>query len=381
MTFPGGFVSPVTGPGGPTSDVTPFDVNPGVRWQIGFGFFTVEDVSNPADYGVGIDDVVFEWDERHPVDEGAFVPPHVAACQRFGLQGQPAGQQCATLSVDRTNLYECSEALTVTVNDPKRAGAGNVVVLAASNSDSRPFSTGVVTALHPVKSFTLSEVGVNSGLFVGSVPVSQALNTPTTLFVTTGDQTIEFYYQDQFCDGNGNGVVAQNDFDNLDGDGVAFAADNCKFDYNPSQADSENKGEQAGLMRNGTLPRAREALLADAIGTVAGATLGTSTVTAFIESGAGIAAGGRTGLTSLVTAALFTLGQYLIGLYLGQSGVASAYGAAGSLVVVLVWVYYSAQIVLFGAEISHAYAQVCGSRSHTHNAADLVQTGRHAPAT
>jgi AGZA family xanthine/uracil permease-like MFS transporter len=66
-------------------------------------------------------------------------------------------------------------------------------------------------------------------------------------------------------------------------------------------------GEQAGLMRDGTLPRAKEALLADAIGTVAGATLGTSTVTAFIESGAGIAAGGRTGLTSLVTAALFIL--------------------------------------------------------------------------
>jgi len=60
-------------------------------------------------------------------------------------------------------------------------------------------------------------------------------------------------------------------------------------------------------MRDGTLPRAREALLADAIGTVAGATLGTSTVTAYIESGAGIAAGGRTGLTSLVTAALFLL--------------------------------------------------------------------------
>jgi AGZA family xanthine/uracil permease-like MFS transporter len=66
-------------------------------------------------------------------------------------------------------------------------------------------------------------------------------------------------------------------------------------------------GEQAGLMRDGALPRAREALLADAVGTVAGATLGTSTVTAYIESGAGIAAGGRTGLTSLVTAALFIL--------------------------------------------------------------------------
>ena len=64
-------------------------------------------------------------------------------------------------------------------------------------------------------------------------------------------------------------------------------------------------GEQAGLMRNGTLPRARQALLADAIGTIAGAFLGTSTVTAYIESGAGVAAGGRTGLASVVTALLF----------------------------------------------------------------------------
>jgi AGZA family xanthine/uracil permease-like MFS transporter len=66
-------------------------------------------------------------------------------------------------------------------------------------------------------------------------------------------------------------------------------------------------GTQAGLMRGGTLPRARQALLADAVGTVAGASLGTSTVTAYIESGAGVAAGGRTGLTGLVTAALFLL--------------------------------------------------------------------------
>ena len=70
-------------------------------------------------------------------------------------------------------------------------------------------------------------------------------------------------------------------------------------------------GEQAGLMREGTLPRARQALLADAIGTVVGAALGTSTVTAYIESGAGIAAGGRTGLASLVTAALFLVSLFL----------------------------------------------------------------------
>ena len=69
-------------------------------------------------------------------------------------------------------------------------------------------------------------------------------------------------------------------------------------------------GSQAGLMRDGTLPRARQALLADAIGTVAGAMLGTSTVTAYIESGAGVAAGGRTGLASLVTAALFLLSLF-----------------------------------------------------------------------
>jgi AGZA family xanthine/uracil permease-like MFS transporter len=69
-------------------------------------------------------------------------------------------------------------------------------------------------------------------------------------------------------------------------------------------------GEQAGLMRNHTLPRAREALLADAVGTVAGATLGTSTVTAYIESGAGVAAGGRTGLASVVTAVLFLLALF-----------------------------------------------------------------------
>ena len=64
-------------------------------------------------------------------------------------------------------------------------------------------------------------------------------------------------------------------------------------------------GEQAGLMRNGTLPRARGALMADAVGTVVGAGLGTSTVTAYIESATGVSAGGRTGLTAIVTAVLF----------------------------------------------------------------------------
>jgi len=68
---------------------------------------------------------------------------------------------------------------------------------------------------------------------------------------------------------------------------------------------------QAGLMRGSTLPRARQALLSDAAGTVVGATLGTSTVTAYIESATGVAAGGRTGLANVVTAALFLVSLFL----------------------------------------------------------------------
>jgi membrane protein len=63
-----------------------------------------------------------------------------------------------------------------------------------------------------------------------------------------------------------------------------------------------------------------------------------------------------------VTALLFTAGKFLIGLYLGTSGIASAYGAASSLVIVLIWVYYSAQIFLLGAEFTQIYASRWGSR-------------------
>jgi membrane protein len=62
-----------------------------------------------------------------------------------------------------------------------------------------------------------------------------------------------------------------------------------------------------------------------------------------------------------VTAALFAVGKSLIGLYLGRAGVGSAFGAAGSLVVVMVWVYYSAQIFLLGAEFTRVYAHAHGS--------------------
>ena len=63
-----------------------------------------------------------------------------------------------------------------------------------------------------------------------------------------------------------------------------------------------------------------------------------------------------------ITAGLFTLGKFAIGLYLGRSGVGSVYGAAGSLVLLLVWVYYSAQIFFFGAELTQVYARRHGSR-------------------
>lgn len=64
---------------------------------------------------------------------------------------------------------------------------------------------------------------------------------------------------------------------------------------------------------------------------------------------------------SLVTAVLFSAGKYLIGVYLGQATFASYYGAAGSFVVLLVWVYYSALISFFGAEFTHVYALRYGS--------------------
>ncbi len=62
------------------------------------------------------------------------------------------------------------------------------------------------------------------------------------------------------------------------------------------------------------------------------------------------------------TAVLFTVGKFLIGFYIGKSGVVSGFGAASSIVIVLVWVYYSAQIFLIGAEFTWVYAHIYGSR-------------------
>ena len=67
------------------------------------------------------------------------------------------------------------------------------------------------------------------------------------------------------------------------------------------------------------------------------------------------------------TALLFNIGKFLIGLYIGKSGVSSGYGAAGTLVVLLLWVYYSAQIFLLGAEFTWVYARRFGSKAAAGN--------------
>ena len=65
----------------------------------------------------------------------------------------------------------------------------------------------------------------------------------------------------------------------------------------------------------------------------------------------------------VLTALLFNLGKFLLGFYLGRSSIASAYGATGSLVIILLWVYYSAQILFFGAQFTKVYARRFGSHS------------------
>jgi membrane protein len=70
---------------------------------------------------------------------------------------------------------------------------------------------------------------------------------------------------------------------------------------------------------------------------------------------------GNVWVGAAVTALLFTIGKSVIGLYLGRSTVASVYGAAGSLVVILLWIYYSAQVVFFGAEFTKVYSRRFGA--------------------
>ena len=79
---------------------------------------------------------------------------------------------------------------------------------------------------------------------------------------------------------------------------------------------------------------------------------------------------------AVVTAFLFNIGKFLIGLYIGSSEVASSYGAAGALIVALLWIYYSAQIFLLGAEFTKVYAHHHGSQQPVKQAADVNEAGQ-----
>ena len=82
----------------------------------------------------------------------------------------------------------------------------------------------------------------------------------------------------------------------------------------------------------------------------------------------------------VVTAALFVLGKWLIGLYLGTSALASSYGAAGSLILTLLWAYYSAAIVLFGAELTQVHVRAHGERIRIESIAEPAQEQeQHTP--
>ncbi len=87
---------------------------------------------------------------------------------------------------------------------------------------------------------------------------------------------------------------------------------------------------------------------------------------------------------ALATSVLFVVGQLLIGLYIAKAGVASGYGAAGSILVLLVWIYYSSMILLFGAELTRVFAEAHGSRAGRASAPSVTPadgTAREAAAS
>jgi hypothetical protein len=242
----------------------------GNRWQIGIGFWAIESVAHQADYGVGLDDVVFEWDEWHPVDEAALGAP--PACARFGGSGQPAGGACASLSVDRTTLYECDETVEMTVHDAKctvlgpgatatlggacladaECGAGgscsaaraSVEVAVVTDSDAAVVDVGGTPVLTPTaKRFTLPAVAGSPGLYKGNVSFTTLNDAPGSVFANPAtDRSFAVYYFDPLCDGDRDGQAGEDSFSDTDGDGISPASDKCPFLYDPAQPDADGDG-------------------------------------------------------------------------------------------------------------------------------------------
>jgi subtilase family protein/thrombospondin type 3 repeat protein len=245
VDYEDGFVYLSSGPGAvePTGIYSP---GPAAnRWMIGIGYYVMEQPTNSpkTDYGLGLDDVVLEWDETHAVDETQFVPPHTPACSRAGDTGLGAGQPCATMAVDRLNLYECNETVEVTVDDPRRSAQSSVTVFGVTDTDNTPFSTGVVIARIPRKQFSIPAVAGSPGLFRGRITIGSNFDSPDVLNTTPSqDISMTLFYLDPECDGDRDGTLGELSFSNLDGDGVAEAIDNCPHTYNPLQEDADHDG-------------------------------------------------------------------------------------------------------------------------------------------
>ena len=83
------------------------------------------------------------------------------------------------------------------------------------------------------------------------------------------------------------------------------------------------------------------------------------------------------GLGAIVTSILFLVGKFLISLYLGKSNVGAAYGAVGSLMVILVWIYYASLIFMFGAEFTQVYTKKYGHKIETIHGSIIVDASKH----